>query len=95
MSPFPPIFVLTDLVTLYNPQASGFQKLAKLKIFDSYNLVLSIQNVNAARFARNVECDFLGDFQTLRRACRIIECTPRSKMSKFCFEPSSQTNIGF
>ena len=26
---------------------------------------MSIQNVNIARFARNVECDFFGDFQTL------------------------------
>ena len=31
-------------------------------IFDKF---LSTQNVNIARFARNVECDFLGDFQTL------------------------------
>ena len=31
-----------------------FQKLAKLTIFD--------QIVNVARFARNFECDFLGDF---------------------------------
>ena len=44
------------------PQASGFQKLAKLTIF---NELLSTQNVNVARFARNVEWDFLGDFQTL------------------------------
>ena len=29
------------------------------------NELLSIQNVNVARFTRNVECDFLGDFQTL------------------------------
>ena len=27
--------------------------------------LLSTQNVNVARFARNIECDFLGDFQTL------------------------------
>ena len=68
MSHFPSTYVLlklTDLVILHDPQASGFQKLAKLKIFDRYNLVLSIQNVNTARFARNVECDFFGDFQTL------------------------------
>ena len=28
---------------------------------------MSTQNVNVARFARNVECDFFGDFQTLCR----------------------------
>ena len=47
------------------PQALGFQKLAKLTVFAILNELLSIQNVNVARFARNVECDFLGDFQTL------------------------------
>ena len=46
---FPPIFILLK-VTL------------KVGIFDNF---LSTQNVNIARFARNVECDFLGDFQTL------------------------------
>ena len=29
------------------------------------NQLLSTQNVNLARFARNVECDFFGDFLTL------------------------------
>ena len=46
------------------PQALGFQKLAKLSIFGIFNLLLSTQNVNVARFARNVEWDFLEDFQT-------------------------------
>ena len=27
--------------------------------------LLPTQNVNVARFARNIKCDFLGDFQTL------------------------------
>ena len=31
----------------------------------TFNKLLSTQNVNVARFARYVECDFLGDFQTL------------------------------
>ena len=43
-------------------QALGFQNLAKLTIF---NQLLSIQNVNIARFARNVESDIFGDFETL------------------------------
>ena len=42
-----------------------FKNLAKLTIFAIFNQLLSNQNVNAARFVRNVECDFLGDFQTL------------------------------
>ena len=41
------------------PQALGFQKLAKLTIFGIFDLLLSTQNVNVARFARNVERDFL------------------------------------
>ena len=38
--------------------------LAKLSIFGIFNELLSTQNVNVARFARNVEWDFFGDFQT-------------------------------
>ena len=34
-------------------------------IFAIFNELLSTQNVNVARFARNVECDILSDFQTL------------------------------
>ena len=51
---FPPIFVLfhlTCLVTLFGLN-SGFQKLT---IFGIFNELLSTQNVNIARFARNVE----------------------------------------
>ena len=43
------------------PQASGSQKLA---ISDIFNEMLSTQNVNIARFARHVQCDFFSDFQT-------------------------------
>ena len=32
-----------------------FQKIAKLTIFGIFNELLSTQNVNVARFARNVE----------------------------------------
>ena len=37
----------------------------KRTIFGIFNELLSTQNVNVARFARNVECDFFCDFQTL------------------------------
>ena len=36
----------------------------KLTILGIYNELLSTQNVNVARFARNGECDFFCDFQT-------------------------------
>ena len=32
--------------------------------FGIFDKLLSTQNVNVARFARNVECDFFCDFQT-------------------------------
>ena len=38
------------------PQASRCHKLAKLTIFGIFNERLSAQNVNVARFARNIEC---------------------------------------
>ena len=52
------------------PQASGFQKLSKLAFFGIFNELLSTQNVNVARFARNVLWDNFCDFQTL---CFIME----------------------
>ena len=60
------VLIKTDLSgnTIW-PQALGFQKLAKLTIFGIFNELLSTQNVNVARFARNVECNFFCDFQTL------------------------------
>ena len=42
------------------PQTSGLQNLNKMDHFGIFN-----ENVNVARFARNVECDFFSDFQTL------------------------------
>ena len=36
----------------------------KLTIFGIFNELLSTQNVNVARFARNIEWDFFCDFQT-------------------------------
>ena len=46
-------------------QAFGFQNLAKMDQFWHFNHLWSTQNVNVARFACNVECDFFCDFQTL------------------------------
>ena len=46
------------------PQTSGFQKLAKSDHFGIFNQLLSTQNVNVSRFARNVEWDFFYDFQS-------------------------------
>ena len=65
---FPPIFVLlklTCLVTLFDCKLQVFKNSPKLTIFGIFDELLSTQNVNVARFARNVECDFLSDFQTL------------------------------
>ena len=42
---------------------SHFQKPAKLTVFGIFIELLSIQNVNVARFARNVECDFFVIFK--------------------------------
>ena len=36
-----------------------------MDLFWHFQSILSIQNVNVSCFARNGECDFLGDFQTL------------------------------
>ena len=55
--------ILTCLGNTVLPQASGFQKFAKMDQF--WHFLWSTQNVNVARFARNVECDFFCDFQTL------------------------------
>ena len=46
------------------PQASFFKNSPKLTNFSIFNEVLFTQNVNVARFARNVEWDFFYDFQT-------------------------------
>ena len=54
---------LTYLVTRFDRKLHVFKNSPKRNIF---NLLLSTQNVNVARFARNVECEtFFCDFQTL------------------------------
>ena len=47
------------------PQASDFQKVAKIDHFGISIELLSTQNVNVARFARNVKWDLFCDFRTL------------------------------
>ena len=64
---FPPIFVLlklTCLVTLFDRKLQVFKNSPKWTIFGIFNQLLSTQNVNVARFARNVEWDFFCEFQT-------------------------------
>ena len=59
---FPPIFVLFKvicLVTLFATSLKFFKNSPKWTIFVIFNELLSTQNINVARFARNVECDFL------------------------------------
>ena len=57
-----PILKVTCLVTLFDHKLQVFKNPAKLTIFGIFNELL---NVNVARFARNVECDFFCDFKTL------------------------------
>ena len=59
---FPPN--LSCLVTLFDRKLQIFKNSPKLAIFGIFNELLSTQNVNVARFARNVERDFFCDFQT-------------------------------
>ena len=56
------------------PQASGFQKVDKLTIFGIFNQLLSTQNVNVARFVRNVESDFFGDFKHCVSITSVVNC---------------------
>ena len=49
------------------PKNSGCKDSSKWTIFDE---LLSTQDVNVARFARNVECDFFHDFQPL---CAVVQ----------------------
>ena len=46
---------LTCLVTLFDCKLQFFQKLVILTIFGNFNELLSTQNVNVARFSRNVK----------------------------------------
>ena len=78
---------MTCLVTLFDLQVQVFKNSPKLTILGIFHELLSTHDVNVARFARNVECDFLGDFQTLwsSKNCehakrgRVIPVRPESK----------------
>ena len=55
---FPPVFVLlklTCLVTLFDRKLQVFKNSPNWTIFGIFNKLLSTQNVNVARFARNVQ----------------------------------------
>ena len=60
---------MTYLVTLFDRKLQAFKNSPKLTFFGIFCELLSTQNVNVARFARNVEWDFICDFQTLRPIC--------------------------
>ena len=54
---------MTCLVTLFEHNVQVFKNSPKLTIFFGIFIeLLSTLNVNVARFARNVECDFFCDF---------------------------------
>ena len=65
-SPYKAYF-MPCLVTLFVRKGSSFQNSPKWTIF-WWNFAHS--NINAARFARKVECDFLSNFQTLSGTIR-------------------------
>ena len=50
------------MVTLFDRKLQVSKSSPILIIFGIFNELLSTQNVNVARFARNVECDFFGRF---------------------------------
>ena len=50
--------------TVWPSKLQIFKNSPKLTTFGIFNQLLSTQNVNVARFARNVEWDFFCDFQT-------------------------------
>ena len=50
------------LVALFDSKLQVFKNSQKLTIFGIFYDLLSTQIANLARFARNVECDFFGDF---------------------------------
>ena len=53
------------LVTLFDHQLQGFKKSPNCLIFGIFDELLPTQNENVARFACNIKCDLLVDFQTL------------------------------
>ena len=56
--------IKTDMSgTIVWPQDSGVQKLVKINFLGIFNQLLSIQNANVTRFARNIEWDFFVIFK--------------------------------
>ena len=53
---------------------------SNLTTFGIFNKRLSTQNVNVARFARTVECDFFCDFQTLWMKAIYVASRARCKV---------------
>ena len=51
-------------VILFDRKLQIFKNSPKLTISGIFNELLSTQNVNVARFARNAKCDFFCDFHT-------------------------------
>ena len=91
---FPPVFVLsklTCLVTLFDRKLQYFKNLPKWIIFGILNQLLSTQNVNVARFARNIECDFFCDLdlQNWKRFCSLSFTTPQKVISDIFFSSST------
>ena len=59
------LWKLTYLVTLFKYNFGIFKNSPKRTIFDLFNELLSTQNANVARFARNIKWDFFCNFSTL------------------------------
>ena len=55
---------MTFLVILFDRKFQVFKNSPKWTFFDFFEKLLSAQNVNVARFARNIKWDFFCDFQT-------------------------------
>ena len=61
-----------------------------MDIFDFFNELLSTQNVDVDRFARNVEGDFFCDFQTL---CKTYYSSFMLHLSFFMPHEYTNTNL--
>ena len=65
----------------------------QIGLFGIFKELLSTHNVNVARFARNVECDFFCDFQPLCEAEKHMQCQ-RLLSSCWCEGLFHKTKIG-
>ena len=82
------ILKVTCLVTLFDHKLQVFKISSKWTIFGIFNELLSTQNVNVARFARNVEWDFFCDFKHCAlllnmSTYQIVSMSCKRKVSKF------------